>query len=205
MAVIVAGQHTFQLDCGVRLPQHPAVLSFTAALENQPNLRPRLTSVTFVPEDFRLQTPEEFAASRQVVVENDLLRRGAASETIEKAAVSPEGRWASIKADLRPPRSGDIRMPGTLEYMDCSGNGLSAVATIDGRRQTFTATKDLMPRWFGVEASQISLACGSSPKKPNVLFTYRVLPQEGARGHELLAMEFLPSDFPMQSVTGPVH
>jgi tetratricopeptide (TPR) repeat protein len=203
MAVIVAGQHTFQLDCGVRLPQSPAVLSFTAALDNQPNLRPRLTSVTFVPENFRLQTQEELAASRQVVVENDLLRRGTASETIEKGAINLDGRWASVKADLRPLNSGEMRMPGTLEYMDCSGNGLSAVATIDGRRQTFTATKDLMPKWFGVEASQISLACGSSPKKLNVLFTYRVLPQEGARGYELLAMEFLPSGFPIQSITGP--
>jgi tetratricopeptide (TPR) repeat protein len=203
MAVIVSGEHSFGVDCGVRLALNPAVLSFTVPVNNRVNPRPQLMSITFVPEGFKLKTPEELAASRHVVIENDLLKRvPGTSVVVEKGGIDTDGRWASIRAELRPPKAGEVRMTGTLESIDCSGNDLSVVATIDGKRQKFMAGKDLLPRWFGVEATQVSLACGSLPAVPNVLFTYRLSEAEGTGQTELVGLEFLPSGFPLSSVIG---
>jgi tetratricopeptide (TPR) repeat protein len=204
MAVIVSGQHSFKLDCGVRLPLNPAVVSFTVAGDNVLETRPRLMGITFVPPNFRLQTPEELAASRHVVVENDLLKRVGTSEVTEKGTVDANGRWASIKAALRPLNRSEIRLPGTLESIDCTGNGFSVTAAIDGKRKIFSASSSLMPSWFGADATQISLACGSSPGTANVLFTYRLAGPDGpAEPSELLALEFLPAGFPLRSLTVP--
>ncbi|CAN5119526.1 hypothetical protein BH20ACI2_BH20ACI2_13190 [soil metagenome] len=204
MAVLVTGQHSFKIDCGVRLPSNPAVLSFIPPADRLPAARPRLTSITFVPDHFELLTPEQLAGSRLVIIENDLLKRvRGTDDRIEYEPVDPDGRWASIKADLRPLRTGEVRVAGTLESVVCAGNRFSAVGVIAGKKQVFTADEDFLTRWFSAEASQISLACGSSPRVPNVLFTYRRT--EGAEDEELnlAALEFMPEGFPISSVTGP--
>ncbi len=207
MAVLVTGQHSFKIDCGVRLPTDPAVLSFVPpSADKRLNSRPRLTSITFVPDHFELLTPEQLGGSRQVIIENDLLKRvQGTEERIENESIDPDGRWASIRADLRPLRTGEVRAAGTLESVVCTGNRFSAVGVIRGRKQIFTADEDFLPRWFSAEASQISLACGSSPRVQNVLFTYRR--SEGVEDGELnlAALEFMPESFPISSVTGPSH
>ncbi len=206
MAVLVNGQHSFKIDCGARLPSNPAVLSFAASADSRTFTRPRLMSITFVPDHFELQTPVQLAASRQVIIENDMLKRVyGTSGRVEDISVNADARWASIRASLRPVGTGEVRVLGTLQTVDCRGNSFAAVAMVGGIRQRFQADADFMPKWFGVESTQASLDCGSSPGVPNVLFTY-VKAERGDSGTaRLIAMEFLPSGFPMQSLTEPAR
>jgi tetratricopeptide (TPR) repeat protein len=203
MAVLVTGQHSFKIDCGVRLPSNPAVLSFIPPADKRLDARPRLTSITFVPDHFELLMPDQLAGARLVIIENDLLKRIQGTEDrIEDGSIDADGRWASIRADLRPLRTGEVRAAGTLESINCSGDRFSAIGVIGGKKQIFTANEDFLPRWFSAEASQISMACGSSPRVPNVLFTYRRT--EGTVDEELnlIALEFMPEGFPISSIIG---
>ncbi len=206
MAVLVSGKHSFKIDCGVRLASNPAVLAFVPLVNKDPNARPQLTSITFVPDYFELKTPEQLAGSRQVIIENDLAKRMEGTEEgTENVSVSIEGRWASIRANLRQLRAGEVRAAGTLESIGCIGNRLSAVGTIGGKKQIFTADPDFSPKWFSTEASQVSLACGSTPRISNVLFTYRQTDDADNGDPKLVGLEFVPDGFPIESVTGPVR
>ena len=204
MAVLVPGQHSFQIDCGVRLPTDKAVLAYVPENDRRGTPRPRLTSVTFVPGNFELKTLEQMAAARHVIIENDLLKRVAGTtEVFESAREGEEARWASIKAGLRPVKPGEIRTVGSLESIECTGSGFSALAAISGKFVRFVAGADLMPAWFGVESTQISLACGSSPRKSNVLFTYQLPLDENEGAYRLKALEFLPTGFPIVTLSEP--
>lgn len=202
MAVLISGSATFQVDCGARLSSHPAVLSFVPGQGGRTE-NARLTSVTFVPDDFELYTEERLAAARQVVIENDLLRRSReAAEGYESLAVTSEGRWSSISRDLRKVKAGERRFIGVLDEIECTETGYTAIARVNGRRMRLTADPQLVPAWFGIEASQVPLSCGARPNAPNVLFTAEA-ETDSTNAGRLVAMEFLPAGFPVETVTGP--
>jgi tetratricopeptide (TPR) repeat protein len=74
--VITDGDRTFRLDCGVGFGKQLTVLTFrppTGAASAK--VRPQLVSITFVPDIFRMKTPEEMAKARLVVVEDDTFRK----------------------------------------------------------------------------------------------------------------------------------
>lgn len=204
MAVLVSGQHSFKVDCGARLPSDPAVLSFITPSDKRLAAKPKLMSITFVPEDFELHTPEQLANSRQVVIENDLLKRVYGnSEQLQERPIDTDARWNAIRGDLRPAGAGETRVVGTLLSVDCSGSTFAGTANVSGRDVRFSSDPNFMPKWFSVEASQVSLNCGSTPGVTNVLFTYR-RPEQGNEGIlRLSAMEFLPPRFPTGTVIEP--
>ena len=198
MAVLVTGQHSFRIDCGVRLASDRAVLAFVPD-DKRGFDRPRLASVTFVPLNFELRTPEQMSAARQVIIENDLLQRVTGTTNVfENTAGGDEARWASIKLGLRAVGPGEVRVAGTLESIECGGGGYTAIAAVDGKQMRLNAEADLMPSWFSVESTQVSLACGSTPRRSNVLFTYQVSETGSLK---LRALEFLPSNFPTATLS----
>ncbi len=207
MAVLVTGQHSFKVDCGVRLPGNPAVLAYLPATANRANSIPRLMSITFVPEHFELLPPERLAAARLVVIEDDLLRRDRdAAGGISAEAATPEARWTSIMRHLRSVQQSEQRVSGILESVECSGTSFTAVGSAGGRRLRLKAGPDFMPSWFSVDASQAPLGCGTSPLVQNVIFTFRA--GDAATDSDdlqLIAMEFVPEGFPFEAVSGPGH
>jgi tetratricopeptide (TPR) repeat protein len=205
MGVLVSGQHAFRIDCGVKLPSNPVVLMYVSA-GKRPGESPRLTSMTFVPDNFELWSPEQLAASRTVVIEDDLVRRS--TETaggFVRELPGTAARWAAIAKTLRKVVDGERRLTGTLEAVECSQTGYTAVATVDGKKVRFAADTSLVPTWFSVDASQAPLACGARPQIQNVLFTFRSNDASGDTEPRLKAMEFLPDGFPVEMITGPAR
>jgi hypothetical protein len=200
MSVLLEGEYSFQIDCGVNFSRYLTVLGYQPAANKKPNIKPQLTSITFVPDFFVLKTPAELAASRAVVVEDDLLRRGRGVGTIERIALDeskPDKRFSAIAASLRQPQNGEIRQHGTLERIDCSGSNVEITTLLGSKRVTLTTSSpaDINVSWFGVDASQVPLTCGAAPMIPNALFTF--VPQNS--GGILKAVEFVPAGFTLPS------
>jgi hypothetical protein len=201
MAVLLEGAHSFQIDCGVSFEKFMAVVSFRPTLGESVDLGGQLTSITFVPDYFKLKSAQEMASSRFIVVEDDTLKRelGVGDKiNIVSEDRKPEQRWASIDAALRKPQSGENRATGLLEKVDCVGESVKLTALIDGSHQRFVSNSPASVKvaWFSAGNSQVSLACGSRPMAPNVLFTYRT-PENftGSTDGDLVALEFVPEGF----------
>jgi hypothetical protein len=71
MGVLTEGERSFTIDCGVRLDKQMAVMTYLPSVNSKPNIRGRLLAIWFVPDYFRLKTPEEMAARRTVIIEDD--------------------------------------------------------------------------------------------------------------------------------------
>jgi hypothetical protein len=73
LSVITEGERSFKVDCGSKFGNQLTVLTYVPPADIK--ARPKLVSITFVPENFRLKSPEEMAKARIVVVEDDTLKR----------------------------------------------------------------------------------------------------------------------------------
>ena len=125
MAVLLEGEHSFQIGCGVNFSKYLTVVTYLPPPDKKPNSKPQLTSITFVPDYFKLKSSTEMEGVRAVVVEDDLLRRGREAGTVERIRMDeskPQSRWAGIAENLRRPQNGETRAIGTLERIDCVGN-----------------------------------------------------------------------------------
>ncbi|MEO7539915.1 MAG: tetratricopeptide repeat protein, partial [Pyrinomonadaceae bacterium] len=71
MSVLTEGERSFTVDCGVGFAKQLTVLKFEPSVGSKPNIRGRLLSITFVPDYFRIKTPEEMANRRSVIIEDD--------------------------------------------------------------------------------------------------------------------------------------
>ena len=194
MAVLLEGEHSFQIECGVNFSKYLTVLAYRSGLK--PNSKPELTSITFVPDYFKLKSPAEIASIRMVVVEDDRLRRGRSAGTIERPNIDEsrsDTRFAAIYENLRRPQNGEVRVIGTLERVDCRGAHVSLEAMIGGKRFELIADapNEVKVSWFGVEASQVPLLCGSEPMMTNTVLTF----VPATAGGILKAVEFVPEGF----------
>ncbi len=70
LRVLTDGETSFTLDCGNNFAKQLAVLTFQPATSRS-NSRGRLVSINFVPEFFRLKTPQEMTNWRTVIIEDD--------------------------------------------------------------------------------------------------------------------------------------
>lgn len=75
LRVLTEGERSFTLDCGVSLSSNLTVLTFEPSPGARPKTRGRLLSISFVPEYFRLKTPQEMASFRTVIIEDDSVFR----------------------------------------------------------------------------------------------------------------------------------
>jgi len=73
LRVLTEGESSFTLDCGVSLGKHLTVLTYKPVAGAKS--RGRLMAMSFVPDYFRLKTPEEMAARRTVIIEDDRVYR----------------------------------------------------------------------------------------------------------------------------------
>lgn len=74
LAVLTEGQNSYRIDCGVNFGKQLTVLTYRPTAGAKTRSLGQLSGITFVPDYFRLKTPEELAKARLVVVEDDTLR-----------------------------------------------------------------------------------------------------------------------------------
>ena len=190
MAVLLEGENSFQIDCGVSFAKKLAVIAFRPP--TSPKAKPQITSISFVPDFFVLKAPEELASARSVVVEDDVPRKAVFED------LKPDARWDAISEKLRAVQKDESRVVGTLEKVDCDSKSVTINATTGGKRFKFFSTtpENVRIAWFAAEASQVPLVCGRV-LAANAVITFR--PISNSTGGELIAVEFVPEGFLLQA------
>ena len=91
LSVLTDGQNAYRIDCGTSFEKQLTVLTYRPAASTKTSAAGQLTAITFVPDYFRLKTPEELANSRIIVIEDDTLRgsrlRNSAPSVLEQKAL----------------------------------------------------------------------------------------------------------------------
>jgi hypothetical protein len=86
LKVLTEGEKAFKIDCGTSFTKQLTVLTFRPAPDAENRVAGQLAAITFVPDYFRLKSPEELAKARLVVVEDDTLRSPRLKRTSEPTA-----------------------------------------------------------------------------------------------------------------------
>jgi len=71
LQVLTEGERTFTFDCDKSFGNQLTVMIYEQAANPRPGIRGRLRSIAFVPSFFRIKSPEEMAARRTVIIEED--------------------------------------------------------------------------------------------------------------------------------------
>jgi tetratricopeptide (TPR) repeat protein len=74
LSVLTEGQNAYKIDCGASFEKQLTVLTYRPTSGTKTKAAGQLTAITFVPDYFRLKTPEEMSKARLVVIEDDTLR-----------------------------------------------------------------------------------------------------------------------------------
>ena len=195
-AILLEGQNLFQIDCGVSFAKTHAVIAFRPPAS--PKAKPQITSISFVPDFFVLKTPEELSSARSVVVEDDTPRKAVFED------LKPDARWDAISEKLRAVHKDELRTVGTLERLDCDSKSVTITATTSGKQFKFSSTtpESVRVAWFSAEASQVPLICGRA-LTANAVITFR--PVNNSSDGELIALEFVPDGFLLNSLRKPAR
>jgi tetratricopeptide (TPR) repeat protein len=155
-----------------------------------------LLSMTFVPEFFRLKTPQEIADTRPVVIVDDEQTSGREVD-LEKAR--RETMLDNLKKSLRKPQPGELRILGTLRKIECGRKYASYLIESGGK--TYTLRNDpsaaLRIVTFTRDLDGAEFRCGSGPYAAHAVITYRPANEKKLDGN-IIALEFVPDAFRLE-------
>jgi hypothetical protein len=215
MDILHGSTVNLEVGCDVSLGNELVVANYRV----QPDAKTRsagiLTALAFVPEYFRMMTPNELAAPSQVVIggpptdlaQNERLIAAEQIEMFEKQKEAFERNQrlqilAQIEEQLRPIEPGEMRKIGSMDDLECSSKNMVAIVRIDGRELRLRLPSKeggLHLMSFTPEAGQFQFGCGSKFGDLKAVITY--LPDEKPKGKiigELKAVEFVPPSFDLR-------
>jgi hypothetical protein len=157
-----------------------------------------LLAMYFVPKNFKLKTPEEFAKMQNIRVINEIETPPEAIEAENKdfEKSRSEAMLQGIRDALRKPKDGEKREMGILEKIECSGNKIFFFAKTDTQSLKLSAKspQDVAIAAFTPELGSMQMGCGVKfPPIPAVI-TYRLNGKDG----EIVAVEFVPKSFKLE-------
>ncbi|MCO6510448.1 MAG: tetratricopeptide repeat protein [Aridibacter famidurans] len=152
-----------------------------------------LLSMTFVPDFFRLKTPEEIAATRPVVIIDDERESTGGVDFDEMRRIS---MMESLKRSLRKPGAGETRVLGKLMKIECGRKFTTYVISAEGRtiklRNDPEVTLHIIT--YTPDANGIEFRCGFGPLDVPALVTFRSTDEKKLDGN-IVAIEFVPPSF----------
>lgn len=153
----------------------------------------RLLSMTFVPDFFRLKTPEEIANTRPVVIIDDEERPGS---TVEFSEMRRESMMEALARSLRKPKDGERRMLGKLRKITCQRNYTLYEFDAAGRRLRLRSDPEVTVHivTYTPDTAGIEFRCGFGPLETNAVVTFKDSEDKKLDGN-LIAVEFVPPGF----------
>ena len=120
-----------------------------------------------------------------------------APPTLTRRVSESEHANLSINGALRPMLEGEQRVIGRVQKIDC--RKMPVTYTIDAGGTTFTLTsknfQDLTVGVFHTEHADLQVGCEANIASLNSVITYRPAAASAKSRGELVALEFVPSDF----------
>ena len=119
---------------------------------------------------------------------------------LEIAKANAESKMRSINGMLRRPRSGEDRVLGHLQRVDCRTRPIGFIVKTQAASLTLTS-KDFQALELGIfldAKNKIQIGCDSDLTAFNALITFRSAGSK-PNAKELVALEFVPADFRLMS------
>jgi hypothetical protein len=185
--------HAIEVGCGSDLSEVKTVFTYRVAAPGGTGLDGTLLSMTFVPDFFRLKTPQEIADTRPVVIVDDDRGSGRA---VDVEASRRETMLEALTKSLRKPQPGEKRIMGTLRKIECGKNYASYLIESGGKSYTFKNDPSIALRivTFTRDLDGAEFRCGSGPYATSAVVTYRPLNEKKLDG-TIVALEFVPDVF----------
>lgn len=205
LEILHEGTKDMSVGCDADLKGQLVALIYRPADPAVPKSKNVLTSISFVPDDFRFMTEEEMAAKPYVIIQGGPptdTRRNAEAAAEEIAEMESKRRAAMmnhIQNAVRKPLAGEVRVMGTLDKIECSGssafyNIVSGIETL--RLKAPADLKQLTLMAFTQDAAGVQFGCGTSLPNVSAIVTYRPTTEKKSKAAgEIVAIEFVPKSF----------
>ncbi|REJ75931.1 MAG: DUF1570 domain-containing protein [Acidobacteria bacterium] len=179
-----------EVGCDADLSEVRTIFTYQPGARNSEGT---LLSMTFVPDFFRLKTPEEIARTRPVVIVEDQPGPRTTVEFDERRRTS---MMEALRRSLRKPAAGEIRVLAKLSKIECGRKYTAYVVEAGGRKLTLRNDPDVTVHiiTYTPEVQGIQFGCGFGPLDALAIVTYRSTNDKKLDGN-IVAIEFVPSSF----------
>ena len=179
-----------------KLAEAKAIAEKIARTTDSNEIRQRAEQITSM-----LGQREEFEKARAEILKNSRSNtpplRKDAPPTLTRRVSEAEQANLSINGALRPMLEGEQRIIGRVQKIDC--RKMPITYTVDASEATFTLTsknfQDLTVGVFDSAHADLQVGCDANIASLNSVITYRAAAASAKSRGELIALEFVPSDF----------
>lgn len=199
LQVMHEGTTDISVGCDADLAKELVVITF-----RQEAAKNVLTSLHFVPTEFRLLTPEDIKSAPNVIVEG-----GPPSDTAKNAEVAAaqmedfekrreQMMMQQLERSLRKPLDGEVRLMGSVDKIECSSKDAFYVVrhTSGTLRLKAPASGKLHLMAFTQDANGMQFGCGMGYPALQAIVTYRPSQdKKGKNNGDLVALEYVPRSF----------
>lgn len=201
LKVLTPGTRSFVFRCGTAFSAELAVARYRPANQQSDNAGD-LSSITFVPKNFRLKPREQIASEPFVIIEGmppanlDENLKASQAELIEMDRVFRESRLDEINEQLRQPDASEARIIAVPQSVRCEDGMMLISARAGNVLHTFRSkiAKPIHVRSFNPDALAIDVGCRTQLPPLTAVITYRV--SKATDGvFDLVAIEFVPNAF----------
>ena len=185
-----------EVGCDADLSDTLTVFTYRVAAPGAGKGDGTLLSMTFVPDFFRLKTPEEIANTRPVVIVEDQDRSGS---RIDVGQLRQETMLEALARSLRKPEPGEVRVIGTLQKIECGRKYASYLINSGGKRLTLKNDPDVAIHivTYTRDLDGAEFRCGSGPYSTKAVVTFKPGNDKKLDGN-IIALEFVPESFELK-------
>jgi tetratricopeptide (TPR) repeat protein len=203
LMIFKEGTQNFEIGCGADLSKETIALTYRSLANPLPGVNGEMVGGAFVPPHFRFMSAEELANMALVVVEGgpptDLSRNAQQAEE-EQADFDRKRRemmMRQIQQSLREPLPGELRLVGTVDKIECSGQTMWALIGSTGGplKVRIASPQELKLVVFTQGVGALRFGCGESFPNLKAVITYLPNADKKKFAGDLKAVEFVPPSF----------
>lgn len=214
MQILHTGTANLEVGCNAKIEKELVVANYRVQEDKKLKSAGVLTAISFVPASFRKMTDAELNEPAPIIVggpatdiaENERLIAAEQAELIQKRQeLMEQSRSQSmmdqITANLRAVQSGELRIVGQIQNVECSGKNMVAIVVSGGQTLRLRVSPEPQGLHFMsfVRDGVGRFECRSTFPGLQAVVTY--LPDAKPKGKtngDLKAIEFVPTSFELQ-------
>lgn len=192
-----------EVGCDAKLASIRAILAYLPKSAAKSPSRGQLTSIEFVPPDFRFVDagPEEIPAEVIVEAAETELPPEAISGGNSKEDFETQRRNAMmshIRGALRKPGAGEKQEMAFIEKTECNNKGIFFFVKTQTQTLKLSSSgeKKMEMKAFTPDVEHLQIGCGMKAVEIPAVITYTEMPDKRSKtSGELIALEFVPKSF----------
>ncbi len=199
LQVMHEGTTDISVGCEANISNELVVITY-----KQEPTKNMLTSLHFVPADFRLMTKDEIANAPNLIIQG-----GPPSDTAKNAEIAAEQMadfekrreqmmMQQLERALRKTQDGEVRLMGSVEKIECNNkDAFYLIKHAGGTLRLKSPPPDrLHLMTFTQDAGGLQFGCGTGYPALQAIVTYRPsADKKGKNNGDLVALEYVPKSY----------